>query len=57
MVPWDEVRDFAVTIAEDRLRRGALTGREFGDALDEAYRAGREAGQADCPPGGWESGL
>ena len=40
---WEEVRDCAVAIAEDRLRRGVLTAREIRDALDLAYQRGREA--------------
>ena len=42
---WEEVRDTAVAIAEARLRRGVLTASEIRDALDEAYRAGQEAGK------------
>lgn len=40
---WADVRELAVAIAEDRLRRGVLSGREIRDALDEAYEQGRQS--------------
>jgi len=42
VISWETVRDLAAAIAMDRARRGVLTEQQVCDALDEAYRAGRE---------------
>ena len=54
---WQEVRDCAVAIAADRMRRGVLTAREITDALDEAYRQGHRAALAPVIDviGWWET--
>jgi hypothetical protein len=47
---WREMRDFALAFAQDRLRRGVLTVREIGDALDLAYEEGRDSCRPAASP-------
>lgn len=43
---WTNTANFGRALAEDRMRRGVLTAREIGDALDEAWMQGWLAARA-----------
>jgi ribosome modulation factor len=51
MIEWDDIRNLAVAIAADRIRRGVLTAEEVGDAIDESYQQGLKEGRScsTCP--------
>jgi ribosome modulation factor len=51
MIEWEDIRNLAVAIAADRIRRGVLTTQEVADAIDESYQQGLKEGRScsTCP--------